>query len=173
MFFREHPRKRRINMCKEKDYEYLLHAFRIREEIGFINLDEWDILQLKCGEAVFLYESPLAASAEEAETMMRQAAKKMAPKTGRVVLLSMVQIIASYDMKLDAIEAAIHQLPEPFREKMIFGTRFCDAHKQKGIRFVMAAAEGKHGSNPFCMDCSLETPALGKSEDSDGGAIEM
>lgn len=37
--FRERPRKRRINMYKEKDYEYLLHAFRIREEIGFINLD--------------------------------------------------------------------------------------------------------------------------------------
>ena len=55
---RERPRKRRINMSKEKDYKYLLHTLGISEEPGFINVDESDILQLKCGETVFLYESP-------------------------------------------------------------------------------------------------------------------
>ena len=75
---RERPRKRRINMSKEKDYEYLLHALRILEEPpSLIYLDEADILQLKCGEAVFLYESPLAASAEEAVAMAKRAVKKM------------------------------------------------------------------------------------------------
>lgn len=67
--------------------------------------------------------------------------------------------------------AIIEQLAKPLTEEafsedtaVIFGTQFFD---EKGIRFVMATAEGKHGSKPFCMDYSLETPALDKLENSD------
>lgn len=157
--FRERPRKRRINMNKEKDYEYLLHAFRIREGIGFINLDECDILQLKCGEAVFLYESPLAASAEEAIAMAKRAVKKMRPAPDRVLLLTVLTIIAGDDLyHLDLIGQLANPLTEEaFSEDtaVIFGTQFSN---EKGIRFVVATAEGKHGSKSFCTDHSLEAP---------------
>lgn len=134
-------------MCKEKEYEYLLHAFRI-QEIGFINLDEWDILQLKCGETVFLYESPLASSAEEAAAMAKRAAKKMRPASGHVVLLTAFMIIADYECNLDLIEQIINLLTEAFSEDtdVIFGTQFSN---EKGIRFVMAAAGEKRGSKAF------------------------
>ena len=169
---RERPRKRRINMSKEKNYEYLLHALGILEEPGFINVDESDILQLKCGEAVFLYESPPAASAEEAVAMVKRAAKKMRPAPGRVVLLTVLMIIADYECDLELIEQITNPLTEAFSEDtgIIFGAQFSD---KKGIRFVMATAEGKHGSKPFCVDDSLEAPALDQSENSDGGEIEM
>lgn len=171
---RERTRKRRINMSKEEDYEYLLHALRILEQSGPIFVDESDILQLKCGKAVFLYESPLAASAEEAIAMVKRAVKKMRPAPGRVVLLAVLTIIAGDDLyDLDLIEQLIDPLTqEAFLEdtEVIFGAQFSD---EKGIRFVMATAEGKHGSKPFCMDDSLETPALDRSENSDGGEIKM
>lgn len=174
-FFSERPRKRRINMSKEKDYEYLLHALRILEEPpSLIYLDEADILQLKCGEAVFLYESPLAASAEEAVAMAKRAVKKMRPAPDRVLLLTVLAIIVGDDLyNLDLIE----QLANPLTKEVcsedtcvIFSTQFSD---EKGIRFVMATAEGKHGSKPFCMDDSLEAPALDQSENSDGREIEI
>lgn len=172
--FREHPRKRRINMSKEKDYEYLLHALRILEQSGPIYVDESDILQLKCGEAVFLYESPLAASAEEAIAMVKRVMKKMRPAPNRVLLLTVLTIIAGDDLyNLDLIE----QLASPLTEEafsedtdVIFGTQFSD---EKGIRFVMATAEGKRGSKPFCVNDSQVAPGLDQSETSNGGEIEM
>ena len=169
---RKRPRKRRINMSKEKDYEYLLHTLEILEEPGFINVDESDILQLKYGETVFLYESPPAASAEEAVAMVKRAAKKMRPAPGRVVLLTVLMIIADYECDLELIEQITNPLTEAFSEDtgIIFGVQFSD---EKGIRFVMATAEGKHGSKPFCMDDSLEAPALDQSENSAEGEIEI
>ena len=160
---RERPRKRWINMSKEKDYEYLLHTLGISKEPGFINVDESDILQLKCGETVFLYESPPAASAEEAVAMVKRAAKKMRPAPGRVVLLTVLMIIADYECDLELIEQITNPLTEAFSEDtgVIFGAQFSD---EKGIRFVIATAEGKRGSKPFCMDDSLETPALDNTE---------
>ena len=59
-------------------------------------------------------------------------------------------------------------LPED--RDIIFSAQFS---VEKGIRFVMATAEGKHGSKPFCVDDSLEALALDKSENSDGGKIAM
>ena len=155
---RERPRKRWINMSKEKDYEYLLHTLGISKEPGFINVDESDILQLKCGETVFLYESPPAASAEEAVAMVKRAAKKMRPAPGRVVLLTVLMIIADYECDLELIEQITNPLTEAFSEDtgVIFGAQFSD---EKGIRFVIATAEGKRGSKLFCMDDSLEAPA--------------
>ena len=148
---RERPRKRRINMSKEKNYEYLLHALGILEEPGFINVDESDILQLKCGEAVFLYESLLAASAEEAIAMVKRAVKKMRPAPNRVLLLTVLLIIAGDDLyHLDLIEQLVNPLTEEaFSEDtgVIFGVEFSS---DKGIRFVIATAEGKKGSKPFC-----------------------
>jgi len=169
---RERPRKRRINMSKEKDYKYLLHTLGISEEPGFINVDESDILQLKCGETVFLYESPPAASAEEAVAMVKRAAKKMRPAPGRVVLLTVLMIIADYECDLELIEQITNPLTEAFSEDtgVIFGAQFSD---EKGIRFVIATAEGKRGSKPFCMDDSLEAPALDQSENSAEGEIEI
>lgn len=160
---KERPRKRRINMSKEKDYEYLLHTLGISKEPGFINVDESDILQLKCGETVFLYESPPAASAEEAVAMVKRAVKKMRPAPDRVVLLTVLMIIADYECDLDLIGQITDPLTEAFSEDtvIIFGAKFSN---EKGIRFVMATAEGKHGSKPFCMDDSLETPALDNTE---------
>ncbi|MDE7054843.1 MAG: hypothetical protein K2O84_08550 [Oscillospiraceae bacterium] len=161
---KERPRKRRINMSKEKDYEYLLHTLGIPEEPGFINVDESDILQLKCGKAVFLYESPLVFSAEDGIAMAKKAARKMMPAPGRAVLLTVLMIIADYECDLDLIGQITNLLTEEaFLEDtdMIFGVRFSD---EKGIRFVMATAEGKHGSKPFCVDDSLEAPALDNTE---------
>ena len=94
---RERPRKRWINMSKEKDYEYLLHTLGISKEPGFINVDESDILQLKCGEAVFLYESPLVFSAEDGIAVVKRTVKKMRPAPDRVVLLTVLMIIANYE----------------------------------------------------------------------------
>lgn len=157
--FRERPRKRWINMSKEKDYEYLLHALRILEQSGPIYVDESDILQLKCGEAVFLYESPIAASAEEAIALAKKAVKKMRPAPDRVLLLTVLTIIAGYDLyNLDLIEQLANPLTEEaFSEDtaVIFGTQFFD---EKGIRFVMATAEGKHGSSPFLMSPAQVKP---------------
>lgn len=170
--FRERPRKRRINMRKEKDYKYLLHTLGISEEPGFINLDESDILQLKCGETVFLYESPPAASAEEAVAMVKRAAKTMRPAPGRVVLLTVLMIIADYECDLGLIEQITNLLTEAFSGDtgVIFGVQFSD---EKGTRFVIATADGKRGSKPFCMDDSLEAPALEQSENSAEGKIEI
>lgn len=158
--FKGRPLKRRVNMYKEKEYEYLLHAFRIPEEpAGFINLDEGDILQLNCGETVFLYESPLASSAEEAIAMAKRAAKKMRPAPDRAVLLTVLTIIAGYNLyNLDLIEQLANPLTEEaFSEDtdVIFSTQFSD---EKGIRFVMATAEGKHGSSPFLMSPAQVKP---------------
>lgn len=157
--FRERPRKCRINMSREKDYEYLLHALRILEQSGPIYVDESDILQLKCGEAVFLYESPLASSAEEAIAMAKRAAKKMRPAPYRVLLLTVLTIIAGYDLyNLDLIEQLANPLTEEaFSEDtyVIFSTQLSD---EKGIRFVMATAEGKHGSRPFLMSPAQVKP---------------
>ena len=171
LFFRNHPRKRRIDMNSEKNYEYLLHAFQI-EEPGFTNLDAWDILQLKCGETVFLYESPFAVTGEEAVAMVKKAVQKMRPAPDCVVLLTVLMIIADYACSLELIGQIEHQLAGAFSEgtEVISGVQFSD---EKGIRFVMAAAEGEHGSKPFCIDHSLEVPALDKSENSAGGAIEI
>ena len=141
--FKGRPRKRRINMYKEKEYEYLLHAFRIPEEpAGFINLDEGDILQLNCGETVFLYESPLASSAEEAIAMAKRAVKKMRPAPDRAVLRTVLMIIADCECNLELIGQIVNQLKGVLSEdtEMIFGTQFSN---KKGIRFVMATAEGK------------------------------
>lgn len=159
-------------MNKEEDYEYLLHALQIPEEPGLINLDEQDILQLKSGEAVFLYESPLAASAEEAETMARRAAKKMKPASGRVAVVSVFMIIADDECSPELIGQIAHQLTRALSEDtvQIFGAQFSN---EKGIRFVLATAVGKHGSKPCCIDYSLEVPTLDKSENSDGEVIEL
>ena len=130
-------------MYKEKEYEYLLHAFRIPEEpAGFINLDEGDILQLNCGETVFLYESPLASSAEEAIAMAKRAVKKMRPAPDRAVLRTVLMIIADCECNLELIGQIVNQLKGVLSEdtEMIFGTQFSN---KKGIRFVMATAEGK------------------------------
>ena len=81
-------------------------------------------------------------------------------------------IIADYECDLNLLEQITNPLIEAFSEDtdVIFGMRFSN---ETGIRFVMATAEGKHGSKLFCMDDSLETPALDKSENSDGGEIKM
>ena len=114
----------------------------------------------------------LAASAEEAVAMVKRAVKKMQPAPGRVVLLTVLIIIADYECDLELIEQITNPLTEAFSEDtcIIFGVQFSD---EKGIRFVMATAEGKHGSKPFCDDDSLEAPALDQSENSDGGEIEI
>lgn len=66
----------------------------MREEPGLITLNESDILQLNCGEAVFLYESLLVTSAEEAIVMAKRAVKKMRPAPDRVGLLT---VLIDYD----------------------------------------------------------------------------
>lgn len=116
---RERPRKRRINMSKEKDYEYLLHTLGIPEEPAFINVDESDILQLKCGEAVFLYESPLVFSAEDGIAVVKRAVKTMRPAPDHVVLLTVLMIIADYECDLDLIGQITDPLTEAFSEDTV------------------------------------------------------
>ena len=72
-------------------------------------------------------------------------------------------IIADYECDLNLLEQITNPLIEAFSEDtdVIFGMRFSN---ETGIRFVMATAEGKHGSKPFCMDDSLEAPALDNTE---------
>lgn len=146
LFFGKHLGKRRINM--EKDYNYLLHALRI-ETPGFITLDTADIDTLRAGEAVFLWESTLAATTEEAAVMAKSTAEKMAPEPGRVILVSVVKIIVNCDCGWDEVERIAEAMNEVFSEAgtgdMVFGAQFCD--EQKGIRFVLATSEGRADTN--------------------------
>lgn len=147
LLFNGHPRKRRINMNQEEDYEYLKQAMQM-EEVGSINLDEWDLLQLKVGEAVFLWESPLAASVDETAAMAGQAAKEMAPAPGCVILTAILLICADSETGLETIDKISNAVQAYVSEKGTFisGVKFCDG--QKGDRFVFATAEGKLNNRP-------------------------
>ena len=164
LFFNRQPRKRRINMNQEEDYECLKQAMQVKN-VGSINLDEWDLLQLKAGEAVFLWESPLAASVDEAAAMAGQAAKEMTPAPGCVILTAILLICADSETGLETIDKISKAVQACVSEKGTFisGVKFCDG--QKGDRFIFATAEGKLNTKP------KEPLCFGKENMKDGGIL--
>lgn len=122
----------------EADYEFLKH--KLCDYPGLIGLDEADLDVLRGGDTAFLWESPLALSAEEAIGMAHNAAWKMAPEPGRVIFAAVLYVIADLNSDLSTIEiigSIIHQII-PEDGILIFGAAFCD---KKGIRFLLSTAE--------------------------------
>lgn len=140
--------KHRIDMNDEKDYMRMLHIMGVMDEgAGFINLDAADVDTLKAGDTVFLWESAIAATEEEAAAMVKKALEEMAPAPGNVILTSILYITVDFDRGLDTVEEISSQITESFSEdvRVIFGARF--SNELKGIRFVLATAEGRTDSN--------------------------
>lgn len=135
LFFRKRTKKR---VLTEADYEFLKH--KLCDYPGFIGLDEADLDVLRSGDTAFLWESPLALSAEEAVGMAHNAAWEMAPEPGRVILAAVLYVIADLKSDLSTIEMIgniIHQIITEDRI-LIFGVAFCD---KEGIRFLLSTTE--------------------------------
>ena len=139
----ECPEKRRIDI-NEENYEYLLHALELVEEDGFIALDMADIdACLKAGEAVFLWESALAANAEEAVAMAKIAAEKMVPAPGHVILGYILHIIGGCCLRFDIVDQIAEQILVLADVDYIINSSICEEQKEKGIRFILATSEGR------------------------------
>lgn len=125
---------------QETDYERLKRA--LCGGSGAACLNEADLEALRGGEAAFFWESPLAASAEEAAAMARQAAREMAPAPGRVVLAVVLYAAADARAGLSAVDAvaAVIQRELPVEGVILFGAGTGDG---QGIRFLLAASEGR------------------------------
>ncbi len=135
----ETAKKCRIDL--QKDDAFLKQKLGMDRK-GSIDLDEADLAVLREGEDVFLWESPLAPSAEAAAGLARQAAADMAPAPGRAILASILYVATGEEGSLafaEQISGPIQQmLPED-------GTVICKVEVcggQKGSRFLLVTSEG-------------------------------
>lgn len=135
--------KRQIDL---QNYE-LLKRKLCMNKAGFLNLDEDDLKTLWEGEDAFLWESSLAASAEEAAEMARQAAADMTPAPGRMTLNTVLYVMIDSEEALDAVEAIAGAVQPVLSQAgtMILGA---GPNSEKGIRFLLAASEGKKEEKP-------------------------
>lgn len=134
-FFRKRTKKR---VLAEADYEFLKH--KLCDYPGIIGLDDADLDVLRSGDTAFLWESPLALSTKEAIGIAHNAAWKMAPEPGRVILSAVLYVIADMKSDLSTIEMIgdiVHQIVAE-DGVLHFGVAFCD---KKGIRFLLSTAE--------------------------------
>lgn len=105
---------------------------------------EEELAVLRSGEAVFFWESPPAASPEEAVSMVQQAAAEMAPEPGREILAAFLHITRDEGWDFEAIEAAANSIRESFDSEnkgIDFG--FSCVYGDEGVHFVLITAEGK------------------------------
>lgn len=105
---------------------------------------EEELAALQSGEAVFFWESPPAASPEEAVSMVQQAAAEMAPEPGREILAAFLHITRDEGWDFEAIEAAANSIRESFDSEnkgIDFG--FSCVYGDEGVHFVLITAEGK------------------------------
>ncbi len=141
------------------------HALFIQKlcsgRVGFLNIDEDDLTILREGESVFLWESPLAKSAEEAADMARQAATDMVPAPGRAILASILYVMTDGEGDLASVEG----ICDPIRQMLpkagtsVFGVGFYIG--QKGIRFLLATSEGSADERGNHDDlCDVGSPRL-------------
>lgn len=141
VFHRSRPRKRWLNMKTE--YEYLKQILLPVNGDGVIWLTEEDLSSLSKGTSVFLWESPLAESAEEAAEMARWVAQKPASSPGGVILSAILSVFTDTKPELDTIEQIANPLERVYSEEteIILSVNLCPG--QKGIRFVLAVSEEK------------------------------
>ena len=133
-------RPARKRLLKEADYA------RLKQKLcggsGTIRVSEQDLEILRGGEAAFLWESPITASAEEAVDMARQAAAEMAPGPGRVILALVLYVMMGLEVGLDAFEEIVGPIQQIISKDgaILLGTGACD---EGGIRFLLAVCEGR------------------------------
>lgn len=149
--FRKQTKKR---VLTEADYEILKH--KLCDYPGFIALDEEDLDVLRSGDVAFLWESPSAFSPEEAIDIARNAASKMAPEPGRVILAIVLYIIADSKSDLSTIEMIANIIHQTIAEDgfLTFGVAFCN---KKGVRFLLSTTE----KETLCVNCNK--PARGST----------
>lgn len=105
---------------------------------------EEELAVLRSGEAAFFWESPPAASLEEAVSMAQQAAAEMAPEPGREILAAFLHITRDEGWDFEAIEAAANSIRESFypeNKGIDFG--FSCVYGDEEAHFVLITAEGK------------------------------
>lgn len=110
---------------------------------GQARLDEDDLAVLRNGEAVFLWESPLAATAEEAEALARRAALEMAPAPGRAVLGVVMLLIADSETGIKTVDAVVGAIQRKLSKGADFVLGLAFDCGQAGVRFLLAASEGR------------------------------
>lgn len=105
---------------------------------------EEDLAVLRSGEAAFFWESPPAASPEEAVSMAQQAAAEMAPEPGREILTFFLHVTGDEGWDLEATEAVANLIQKSFdpeNKGIDFG--FSCVYGDEGAHFVLITAEGK------------------------------
>lgn len=105
---------------------------------------EDELAVLRSGEAAFFWESPPAASPEEAVSMAQQAAVEMAPEPGREILAVFLRITRDEGWDFEAIEKVANSIQESFAPEnkgIDFGLS-C-VYGDEGAHFVLITAEGK------------------------------
>lgn len=127
-----------------KEYEILKQRLVPSEDdFGGIRIDEADLEVLSQGEAVFLWESPLATSIEETEAMARQASSDMVPEPDREILTGILMFVSSVDFDLEEIERICEQIVCLSEDmQLIFGVTADPDLEQGCIRFRLATSEG-------------------------------
>lgn len=105
---------------------------------------EEELAALRNGEAVFFWESPPAASPEEAARMVQQAAAEMAPEPGQEILAVFLHITGDERWDLEAIEEAAKSIQERFDpENKGAALGVSCVYGDKGTHFVLITAEGR------------------------------
>ena len=105
---------------------------------------EEELAALRSGEAAFFWESPPAASPEEAVSMAQQAAVEMAPEPGREILAVFLHITRDEGWDFEAIEKVANSIQESFAPEnkgIDFGLS-C-VYGDEGAHFILITAEGK------------------------------
>lgn len=111
---------------------------------------EEELTVLRSGEAVFFWESPPAASPEEAANMARQAASEMAPEPGQEILAAFLHITAKHEWNLEAIEGIADTIQECFDlETKDLDFRFSYGYGDEETHFILFTAEG-NGHDDLC-----------------------
>lgn len=105
---------------------------------------EEELAVLRSGEAAFFWESPPAASPEEAVCMAQQAAAEMAPEPGREILAAFLHITRDDGWDFETIEAVKNPIQKSFDpENKGIGFGFSCVYGDEGVHFVLITAEGK------------------------------
>lgn len=139
MFMEQKTGKRPL---RETEYAGLEQALCFDPPTSYlVSLDAEDLSVLRGGEAAFCWESPRAASREEAEALARRAVREMAPEPGQKLLAAVLHLIADAEWSLDEMADIAALIHDGLGQEDI---SFCYALNcgGEGTRFALYTAEG-------------------------------
>ncbi len=132
----------------DRDHEFLKRKLCV--DVGPDGLDEKDLEILRCGEEMFLWESPPVSSAEKVVNLARNAGLLMLPGPDRVILSAVLYIkIEPEDLDdpdcrdpLYTVDAIAGTISSRIFCKYTSAIVNWGSRDREGIRFVLAVSEG-------------------------------